>query len=60
MVEKYAAAVIMKGKVVKHLMNSKGGKVAKTVFFPESWYSQLTEVKFMGEPINNGKGMGPM
>ena len=33
MVEKYPAAVIMKGKVVKHLMNSKGGKVAKTVSF---------------------------
>ena len=32
-VDKYAVAVIKKGKVVMHLMNAKSGKFAQTIFF---------------------------
>ena len=35
-VDKSAFAVIKKGTLVGHLMNSKSGKFAKTLFFPVS------------------------
>ena len=43
--DKYAAAVIERSKVVKHFMNGTSGKLAKKVFFPESWYSPLNRSK---------------
>ena len=39
-------------------MNGKSGKFTKTVFLPESCYSQLTRSENHEKTISDGKGMG--
>ena len=57
--DKYAVAVMNKGRVVRHLMKVKSGKFAKTVFF----FLRTNEInsatmKITEKAANKGKGIG--
>ena len=58
-VDKYAVAVMNKGRVVRHLMKGKSGKFAKTVFciLRASEINSAT-MKIIGKAANKGKGIG--